>query len=71
MVFPQVMAEDVDNELSICSTGLGRLRLGGGALGGDDETPVNGREKLAAKLDARAEFARRKSRGLSGDVDRL
>ena len=53
------------------STGLGRLRLGGG-FGGDDEAVIeNGLEKLAAKVDASPEFARRKVRGFSGDVDRL
>ena len=53
------------------STGLGLLRLGGGFGGEDDEVMENGRLKLAAKLEARPELARRKLRGLSGDVDRL
>ena len=53
------------------STGLGRFRLGGG-FGGDDETVVeNGREKLAAKVEASPELVRRKWRGFSGDVDKL
>jgi hypothetical protein len=34
------------------STGLGLFRVGGG-FGGEDETIEKGREKLAAKLDAR------------------
>ena len=53
------------------STGLGRFRLSGG-LGGDDEAVLeNGREKLAAKVDASPELVRRKLRGFSGDVDKL
>lgn len=53
------------------STGLGRFRVGGG-FGGDDEAVIeNGREKLAAKVDAIPELARRKLRGFSGDVERL
>jgi hypothetical protein len=52
------------------STGLGRFRFGGGFGGEEEEVIVKGR-KLAAKLEARPEFARRTTRGFSGDVDRL
>lgn len=69
VVLPHVIVLGA-NELSIFSTGLGRFRLGGG-LGGEDEFVENGREKLAAKLDASPEFARRKLRGFSGEVERL
>jgi hypothetical protein len=69
VVLPHVIALGA-NELSIFSTGLGLFRLGGG-FGGDDEFIENGREKLAAKLEASPELARRKLRGFSGDVDKL
>ena len=69
VVLPHVMVLGA-NEFSIFSTGLGRFRFGGG-FGGDDEAVENGREKLAAKLEASPELARRKLRGFSGDVDRL
>jgi hypothetical protein len=59
------------SELSMFSTGLGRFRVGGGLGGEDEEVMVNGREKLAAKLEAKPEFARRTVRGFSGDVDKL
>jgi hypothetical protein len=57
-------------ELSMFSTGLGRFRLDT-ALGGEEDAIAKGREKLAAKLDASPEFARRKLRALSGEVERL
>lgn len=69
VVLPHVMALGA-NELIISPTGLGRFRLGGG-FGGEDEFIENGREKLAAKLEASPELALRKLRGFSGDVDRL
>jgi len=53
------------------STGLGRFLFGGGFGGDEEEATVKGREKLAAKLEAKLEFARRKLRGFSGDVDKL
>jgi hypothetical protein len=59
------------SELSIFSTGLGRFRFGGGFGGEEEEVIVNGREKLAAKLEANPELARRTVRGCSGDVDKL
>jgi hypothetical protein len=59
------------SELSMFSTGLGRLRFGGGLGGEEEDAIVNGREKLAAKLEARPELARRTVRGFSGDVDKL
>ena len=52
------------------SAGLGRLRVGGASGGEDDAKPGHPRGKLAVKVDAMAEFTRRKDREL-GDVDRL
>jgi hypothetical protein len=53
------------------STGLGRFRVVGG-FGGDDEAVIeNGREKLAANVDASPELVRRILRGFPGDVERL
>jgi hypothetical protein len=70
VVPPHVMALGF-SELSMFSTGLGRLRFGGGLGGEEEDAIVNGREKLAAKLEARPELARRTVRGFSGDVDKL
>lgn len=69
VVLPHVIALGV-SELNIFSTGLGRFRLGGG-FGGDEEVIENGRDKLAAKVEAIPELARRKPRRFSGDVDRF
>ena len=69
VVLPQVIALGA-SELSIFSTGLGLFRLEGG-LGGEEDANEKGREKLAAKLEARPELARRKLLGLSGEVDKL
>ena len=71
VVLPHVIALEVASELSMFSTGLGFLRLGGG-FGGDDEAVMEkGRGKLRAKLDASPELALRKDRGFSGEVDKL
>ena len=73
VVLPQVIALGASgpSELSMFSTGLGRFLFGGGFGGDEEEATVKGREKLAAKLEAKLEFARRKLRGFSGDVDKL
>ncbi len=70
VVFPHVIVLGA-SEFNIFSTGLGRFRLGGGFGGEDEAVMANGLEKLAAKLWAMPELARRKLRGLSGDVERL
>ena len=70
VVLPQVIALGA-SEPSMFSTGLGLLRPEGG-FGGDEEDVIeNGRDKLTEKLEVNIEFARRKPRGLSGDVDKL
>ncbi|EHL00758.1 hypothetical protein M7I_3144 [Glarea lozoyensis 74030] len=56
---------------TMLSTGLGRLRLGGG-FGGDEEAAIEkGRDKAAKLVAANPEFTRRKLLALSGDVDKL
>lgn len=70
VVPPHVMALGF-NELSMFSTGLGRFRFDGGLGGEEEEVMVKGRPKLAAKLEANPELARRTVRGFSGDVDKL
>lgn len=67
VVPPQVtLAGARPPSVALDASGLGRFLFGG------EEDMLNGREKLAAKLDASPlEFARRKRRLVSGDVDRL
>jgi hypothetical protein len=69
VVLPHVIVLGA-KEFSIFSTGLGRLRLGGGFGGEDSEVVEKGLEKLAAKLEASPELARRKLRAFSGEVER-
>ena len=57
--------------LLILGVGIWAGRKKEGGNDSEEEVMVNGREKLAAKLEAKPELARRTVRGFSGDVDKL